>query len=366
MTGFRLRIAMFGLLAVGCLCTEAVAQPMPEPSLDRIRRGKIRNYPPPTADAISLLREGQRIFAMAHRFQWPRIDQIRFIPTLYVTAESEYLMAHPNPPESYFLVKPERYHIDVYAQDTERDCTIASARPTHGVATVVKGEPSCSGETTTDWLFEYVRCAFRWYLIERNELLKLTRLNLPFPDPKEAWKASFPFPYEDPEVIGAFRGLAKTVNDLFWIRTGERRVELLSAYAAQRAELARLLDERTTHHGLDDFLRYVEWSDGLAHFASYEIIKSIGNQRVHPPADIRRFEDFTSYAKYAGADMRERYQRFRRLTDEPLSYEDIVVLGALTAGIISESWPDQTWRIDVLRRDVWLEDLMARVQEQVQ
>ncbi len=362
MTGFRLRVALVGLLVLGWPTLDAVSQVIPTPSLDQIRRGKIRNYPPPTDDDLSLIREGHRVFAMAHRFRWPRIEEKNFIPTLLVKEDSEYLIAHLAPPDSYFLTQIDDFHIDVFGQDTRHDCTIATARPLYGAVTVIKGEPACNDETTTDWLFEYVRGAFRWYLIEHNELLKVSRLNLPFPDPNEAWKAAFPFPYDDPEVIAAFRELAKTVSDVFWTRIDEPRAELLAAYAGQRANLARLLDERTTNHGLDDFLRYVEWSDGLAHFAAYEIMHSIGRQQVHQPADIRRFEDFSTYAQYTGRTMRVRYQRFRTPTSDPLSYEDLVILGALTAGVVSDLWPDQSWRAEVLERDTWLEDLMARVQ----
>jgi len=332
----------------------------PAPTLEQTRKGKIRNFPALPKVESDLIIEGYRVFAMANRFQWYALREPFPPPTLLVTGDGEYLMGHPSPPKEYFLTKkPDRLFMNVYGKETELPCRGATARPTFGAPTIVKASKTCSGESATAWIFDYVRCCFRLYQYQRQELMKLARLNLPFPDPMEQWKHAFPFPYDDPEVIAAFHEVAGIVSNAFWVAYEDEKRKILADYPAARGRLEKLLRAKSQQHSCEDFLRYIEWSEGVALYAAWEIMEALSKQPAAFPATLRQYPDFIVYAAYVNGPLKEQFQRFREPKAAPLTLDDFAMLGALTTAAIGDFVPG--WRDEVFVPTVWLETLMARI-----
>lgn len=333
----------------------------PKPSLDRVRRGKIRSFPQPSAEDLALIDQSFRTLkrGLVPLPGWPDIEAFDDIPLLFLTEENEYVIDHPAPPETHFLVPaPMGFVMKVYGLETKRDCNVSTTRPVFGAPTVVKGSRACTGETSSEWMFDYIRRAYRTYLYRHSELLKISRLNLPFPDPNETWKASFPFPYDDPEVIRAVRELGGILNTTFWSTDPTRTFEALEHYYSARQKLDEILEAHSEQYSAADFFRYYTWAEGIPHYAAYATIEFVSRGPRTPATITDRFEDFVPFNTFLRNDLRSIYQTFLEPSDEPLTLEDLALIGALTAGTVDKLVPD--WKPLAIERDVWLEDLMAR------
>jgi len=329
--------------------------------MEQVRRGRIRNYPPPLEFELEIMEEANRLYGMCDLLHWPNVTEIFPPTTLFVADSSEYLMGHPAPPKSFYLIKPEQiFFMNIYGQDTTRPCEGSYTRPVYGAATIVIPSVDCSGVSITKWIFDYVSGAFRLLQMHHNEFLKLSKLNLPFPDPEGKWKRDFPFPYDDPEVIGSFRSLAHVVHRIARNTDNDKKAALLPEYWPKREHLAGLLKERSGDYSADDFLKYITWSEGLAHFSAYEIMGGLTPGFTRMSSRITDRPDFIPYKKFHNRNLREDYLRFRHASVEPITMEDIVILGSMTSSIIASLLPSHDWRTYVMSQDIWLEDLMGR------
>jgi hypothetical protein len=329
----------------------------PEPSLDLVRKSRIRTFPEVRERDAILIREGYRVFSFLRNQGWPRLFEIFPTPLVLITDDSQYLFGHPAPPEGYFLTRQtHRVFKHVYGVERSMDCGgSVDTRPLYGAPTIIMPSLECADQNPTEWIFDYVRGAFRLYSYSRNELLRVARLDVPFPDPENEWKQTFPFPGRDPDVIKAFDELANYLAKTFWEVDADEKRELLRGYAPKRARLREALDALSGEHSNDDFFRYMCWSDGLAHYVAYSGFEQIKSTK----RTVRDLEGFVNYTTFVSRDVRAPYTRFlREGVGEEITAEDIMVVGALTAGIVDQIVPD--WRQFALERGVWLEDLMAR------
>ena len=344
---------------LGLVPLAAASAAEPQPTLEQIRRGKIRGFPQPETADVALIKEGNRVFRVASRYDWPRIGEVFPTPTLLIGDSHEYLMGHPAPPDPYYLVsRVEGFHMFAYGRDSSEPCPQRStARPIHGAPTIVMGAIECYEGGPTSWIFNYARCSFRLYLYLHNELLKVSRLELPFPDPQERWKQTFPFPWDDPEVITAVRELGNTVSRMYWTVHRDDRLALFDEYLTRRERLREILDAHSGAYSADDFLKYVSWGEGIPHFITYQSIELAGRSTRRQLPEVRELEGYMTYGQYVARELRPLYNRFRHESSEPITFEDIMILGALTAGVIDALVPD--WQQYAVQRDVWLEDLMA-------
>lgn len=353
-------IAVWLVLASFALAAPPACANEPKPSLDRVRRGKIRNFPQPSPDDLALIDESFRTLqrGLMAEPQWPDPDTFADVPLLFITEENEYVLDHPAPPESHFLVSSPGFFMKVYGLETDRDCRISTTRPVFGAPAVVKGSRACTGESSPEWMFDYIRRAYRVYLYGHSELLKISRLNLPFPDPNEEWKAAFPFPYDDPEVIAAVRELGAALHASFWSQDRKAALEALEAYHPARTRVTELLEERSEQYSAADFFRYYTWAEGIPHFAAYATIEFVSRATRTPATILKRFEDFVPFRTFYRNDLRKIYQTFGTPGDGPLTLEELTLIGALAAGTVDKLVAD--WKALAIERDVWLEDLIAR------
>lgn len=329
----------------------------PEPTLRQTREGKIRNYPPPPAEDLMILKDGYRMFSLARGRGWPGLKDIAPPTTLLVTEGSQYLMGHSQVPADHFLVElPDYYFMHVFGRDADLRCDVATTRPLYGQPTAVIGSSTCRGSIPTEMSFEYTRLLFRLYLYSHRELVRAAQLDLPFPDPDEKWKAAIDFPYDDPEVVRAVRELGKVVSDIYWTSLGGRTEPPFDDYAPARERVRAVLDAKSGPHSLDDYFRFITWSEGVAHFGAFSIHRHIADGTSSEQATLRRLPGWVPYRAYIGNEVRRSLQRFRTVSDEPLTYDDLRILGSLTALGVDLNRDDFEPRI--VANGVWLETLM--------
>ncbi len=360
------RKLILGVFILGVLCPigQVAGRHEPSPTLERVRQGKIRNFPPPHADDIELIRAAFTLFRSRALKDWPETEDIFPPPTFLITDSSEYLMGHPVPPQDFFYVgRPQNFFMLVYGRERSGPCEGSTARPLFGVPTIVMASRECTGELVTPWVFNYIRNTFRLYQLQNNELLKLSRLNLPFPDPEGRWKREFPFPYEDAEVISAFRDLAYTTHHIERTPELAARLTYLKDYFPKRDRLKKALDAASGEYSANDFFKYITWSEGIAYYVAYKLVGGVSRSNL--ARHIQESEDFIPFKVYQKRDLRADYIRFREISDEPIAMEDLVVFGALTFSSIESLMPPAIdWRIELLGPNVWLEEMMARARSE--
>lgn len=346
--------ALLAIALLLCVAEPALTEAPPRPTLDQLRRGKIRGFPEPSREDLLCVQEGMRMYQIQDTV-WPNLRLYAPVPTLLRTEGAEYLIGHPLPPDDFYLVQMN-YSAFVFGREYDGACEEATARPEFGAPTVVKAAASCTGEGSTEWVFDYTRRAFRVYLYRSSELLKVSRLNLPFPDPQERWKQAFPFPYDDPEVARAVRELRVAASNATWQANADPREEL-ERYRTTRARLAELLAARSDTHSAEDFFKYVTWSEGVALYAAWSSFDAMSTGKVAQLANVRALDGFVSYGRY-GAEVRESLLRWREISDDPLTFEDLVTTGAATVAACRDHVDD--WGVFLIERDHWIEDLVDR------
>jgi len=276
-------------------------------------------------------------------------------PTLLLTEGNQYLMGHPAPPDSFFLVfQAASFFMNVYGLPFPGPCPKSAIRPMFGAPTIVKASRSCTSENATDWIFDYVRGQYRLYLYHNREPMKIFDLNLPRPDVEEKWKRDFPFGWRDPDVIRAVRELGQVADRTFHERERSARRKLLTDLLATRQRVKEVLDAREGSYSHDDFLRYILWSEGVAYFAAYEAVSTMRGA----PVVVTKVNGYVPYLIYTQDTLKPSLRRFRTVSSEPLTLDDLTVLGALMTGIAKET--DREWRVRIILRETWIEDLLER------
>lgn len=357
----RLHAVILALAAGLIVLGPAGAAMEPPPTLQQVREGKVRGFPPPPAVDLMIIKDGYRMFSVARDHGWPGIKAVSPAPTLLVTETAQYLMGHPQVPDDHYLVElDERYFMNTFGRETTLGCDLTTARPLFGTPTIILGSSACrDDEVITTMAFEMTRLCFRLYLYSQREPMRAARLQLPFPDPEERWKSTIGFPYDDPEVVAAIRDLGKVVSDTFWMGYEDQRAALLEGYLPARERVRAVLEARSGQHSFEDFFRFITWSEGVAHFGAYQGYRRHAKNTGSEDATLRALEGWIPYRAYTGGQLKRSLQRFRTVTDEPLTLDDLRILGSMTAGIVDHY--DDRFEERIVANGVWLEDLMARL-----
>jgi hypothetical protein len=63
-----------------------------------------------------------------------------------------------------------------------------------------------------------------------------------------------------------------------------------------------------------------------------------------------------TYREFLRRQLLRTYRSYQTATDETLTFDDLIFLGALTSACLADLLPD--WKTTVLRRGTWLEETM--------
>jgi hypothetical protein len=147
---------------------------------------------------------------------------------------------------------------------------------------------------------------------------------------------------------------------MYWTVHREDRLALFDEYITRRERLREVLDGKSGAYSANDFVKYISWAEGIPHYITYQSIERAGRSQRSQLPEVRAIDGYMTYGQYVARELRPLYNRFRsgsQNSTDPVTTEDIVILGALTAGVIDALVPE--WQAYALQRDVWLEDLMV-------
>jgi len=266
---------MRNLLPLLLIAISVVAQETPAPQL-------------PAQDAIRI----KEFYQLASAIQdgvWPNWSKVP-APLMLVTAETEFLTHHPEPPKDL-----RKAGEDVYARPRQFPVNFQATFPAFGPpAVIVVGEPTnTASKTSTPWLFTVMHEHFhqlQW--AQPDYLAKVNALELSRGDTSGMWMLNFPFPYEKPEVARGFSQLRDLLLQALNEPAGPAFSKLAKEYVEQRKKFFAQLspDEHK-------YFSFQLWQEGMARYT--EVKAAEAGAQYHPSEEFAALPDFESFASYA-------------------------------------------------------------------
>lgn len=220
--------------------------------------------PPPEPPARPAIPEADRIrIAEAFRLAdaigdgiWPGWERVPFALVL-VTPDTEFFIRHPSPPsDARPIGRDALLGSDVFARPRTFPTNLLATFPIDGMSTVVVGPPeSTAAASPTEWVVTVLHEHFHQLQEAPPGFYdRVTALGLAHGDTTGMWMLNFPFPYDAPPVVEAYRTAASALRDAV---RGSAWNGYLGARAAFRARLP------------GDDLKYLDfelWKEGVARY----------------------------------------------------------------------------------------------------
>jgi hypothetical protein len=242
----------------------------------------------PADDAVRIA----EFYRLADQIQdnvWPGWSKVQ-APLLLVTADTEYLTHFPTPPKDFAKVGD-----DVYARPRQFATNLQATFPAFGFPPVmVIGEPAnTSSKTSTPWLIIVMHEHFHQLQWAQPDYMKaINDLGLSKGDATGMWMLNYLYPYDNPEMAGAFEhlrdSLMETLNEV-----EQNKFELLKKqYLKDRKQFfAQLLP------GDHKYFSFQLWQEGIARYTQIKAAEAAGDYQ--PSTGFAALPDYTPFSTYA-------------------------------------------------------------------
>ncbi len=208
-------------------------------------------------------------------------------PVLLVTANSEFLTHHPDPPKEFanagdgFFVRPRQFPVQLEA-------TFPAFGPP---SVIVIGAPeTTASKTSTPWLFVAMHEHFHQLQdMQPDFYTKVEGLGLSHGDTSGMWMLNFPFPYEKPEVVQGFAGLRDRLLKTLAERDKAKFEALAREYVKQRKTYF-------AQFSADDrkYFEFELWKEGIARYTQVKCAEAAASYQ--PTAEFAALPDYESFA----------------------------------------------------------------------
>jgi hypothetical protein len=282
---------MKALLATLVLIAISFAQQVTSPKLsgdDAIRIAEFYRLAPAIEDKI-----------------WPGWSKVP-APFILVTSNAEFLTHDPAPPNEFKQIGE-----DLYARPRQYPINLQATFPAFGPpAVMVVGEPANSGsKTSTAWLFILMHEHFhqlQWAHPGYTDAVNA--LGLSKGDTTGMWMLNYPFPYEKPEVAGAFADLRDLLLRAMNEPDGPEFRAMATEYINARTKFFAQLSP-------DDhkYFAFQLWQEGIARYTEVKSAEVAAAYQPTPQfAALADYEPVSEFAK-----------RKRSLTLDDLKHADL-------------------------------------------
>jgi hypothetical protein len=224
-------------------------------------------------------------------------------PLLLVTAESEFLFHHPQPPRDFKAVSD-----GMLARPRQFSPTLLATFPAFGPpAVIVIGEPqNTEAKTSTPWLFVVMHEHFHQLQYgQPGYYSAVERLSLSKGDKTGMWMLNYPFPYEMPEVVKAFGHLRDLLLQVLAEADQSKAKQLAVMYAKERKRVMGQL-------GPDDrkYWAFQLWQEGIARYTQVKAAEAAASYQ--PSAEYSKLTDYKSFSDYAAHARRDTLDELKR------------------------------------------------------
>jgi hypothetical protein len=266
---------------------------------------------------------------------WPGWTSAPFV-VLLVTPEQEFLVRHPRPSPDFTRIGYDSLlESDVFARArTLSPSLLASFPAAAGVPTIVVGQPSAVGKSSTEWVLSLVHEHFHQLQTSRpGYFARVDSLGLARGDRTGMWMLNYAFPYDSALVQSRIAALAAHLDSMLLATTAdERRSHWLAAQVARVALRAVLTPDD------DRYLAFQMWQEGVARYTEL-LAARFAARRYTPSGSFRTLPDFISFDSAASrieagihAGLRAPLSERRRAAFYPLGAAYALALDEFDAG----------------------------------
>jgi hypothetical protein len=257
---------------------------------------------------------------------------------LLVTPQREFLVRHPRPSADFTAVGYDSLlRGNVLVRERKLSPNLLATFPAvGGIATIVIGQPSATGKSSTEWVLTLLHEHFHQLQMSRPDYYaRVDALALSHGDSSGMWMLNYAFPYDSATVQSRYGALAAHLDSALQAREPDARRSHWRAAREARAALRAALPPDD-----DRYLAFQMWQEGVARFTELQAAR-FAARRYTPSAAFRALPDVVSFDDAATrieagihAGLRVPLARARRVA--------FYALGAATALLLDEAEP--AWR----------------------
>ena len=222
---------------------------------------------------------------------WPGSTSAPFA-VLLVTPEREFLVRHPRPSSDFTrLGYDSLLKSDVFVRArTLAPNLLATFPAVGGVPTIVVGQPTATGKSSTEWVLTLVHEHFHQLQTSRPDYqARVAALGLAHGDGTGMWMLNYAFPYDSAVVQSRVAALAAQLDSaLLATSADERRSHWLAAQVARAALRAALTRDD------DRYLAFQMWQEGVARYTEL-LAARFAAHRFTPSGTFRTLPDFIPF-----------------------------------------------------------------------
>jgi hypothetical protein len=250
-----------------------------------------------TKKDAAFLKEAINIQSSIGKRIWPDWDASK-APILYKTADTDYLINHPNPPKDFFRFYDAVLKDTVMVRPNKDKYEYKASFPVGGIMSVVVTAPKETDEPC------------QWILMVCHEMFHvfqgMKRIINPFTGPyMNCHELSFPFEYTKTGFQEASRIEAELLfNTSVALVVSPDESLILKKVFRNTQVLFAMLTADSLHY---KYKQWMEWSEGTARYTEYRIAEIAGCKEKYTPSDefAREFRN----ADYAQL-FRDRYSNY--------------------------------------------------------
>ena len=279
---------------------------------------------------------------------WPGWTSAPFA-VLLVTPDREFLVRHPRPSADFAPAGHDSLlRGDVLVRRrTFAPNLLATFPAVGGVPTIVIGQPSATGKSSTEWVLTLLHEHFHQLQMARPDYhARVGALALSRGDSSGMWMLNYAFPYDSALVESRFGALAAHLDSALLAPSPDVRQSHWVAARVARAALRAALPADD-----DRYLAFQMWQEGVARFTELEAARFAATHFT-PSGAFRTLPDAVPFAAAAEriegtihAGLRAPLARNRRVA--------FYAVGAATALLLDET--GREWRSPYLSGEMKLD-----------
>ncbi len=289
--------------------------------------------PLPADDAIRIA-EFYRLAAQIQDKVWPGWSNTP-APLLLVTPDTEYLTHFADPPKDF-----QKADDDVYARPRQFPADMQATFPAFGPPPVIViGEPKATAsQTSTPWLITVMHEHFHQLQWAQPEYQKaIADLGLSKGDTTGMWMLNYPYPYDNPDLAGAFEHLRDSLLEALSEVDQQKFAQLSKQYLKDRKQFfAQLLP------GDRKYFSFQLWQEGVARYTQIKAAEAAGDYQPSPA--YAALPDFTPFSTYAVTVRSHTIDELKHIDITKSKREVFYSFGAAEALLldrINPNWKDQ-------------------------
>lgn len=234
-----------------------------------------------------LLEEVQNLTSKLGPTLWPEWKD--HPPFLIKEQGREYLISHPKPPDDFHVFDSQTLHTRIWVRTAnDSSANTQASYPINGVMTVIMSSLG-PGEDAYVWVLKAAHESFHCYQGSGRIVNPFVGKFAEYND------LTFPFPYDDPDVLAALRLEAESV---FRLATADPNDTATLARESRLLALASQVEGRLySSPQFRDYKLLTEWEEGVARYTERELARAAAKPGYYKPLpEFSRMFPNSSYA----------------------------------------------------------------------